>query len=97
MTYQDSANLAADPDYLARLASCVTTEAYAKPSDLFVDQVLRSAGFGAVAFGPTVAVAPGFGDKYASGGQAMITDGDILSAVQATWLRVSALYLPPTT
>lgn len=95
MTYQDSAHLAADPDFIARLASCVTTEAYAKPPDQFVDQVLRSTGFGAIAFAPTVAVAPGFGDKYAAGGQAAVTDGDLLSAVQASWTRIASLYLPP--
>jgi hypothetical protein len=95
MTYQNSAELANDPDFQARLAACVATEAYTKPPDEFVDQLLRNAAWGAIAFGPTVAVAPGFGDKYANGGQESITDGDILSAVQASWGRIAALYLPP--
>lgn len=95
MTYQDSANLAADIQYLERLSACVTTEAIPKPADQFVDQVLRNPGFASQAFAATVAVAPGFGDKFAMGGQSAVTDGDLLSAVQASWDRIAALYLPP--
>lgn len=94
MAFQDSANLAQDSNFQARLNSCVVTEAYAKPSDEFVDQILRTTGWGGIAFGPTVSVAPGFGDLYASGGQEAITDGDLLAAVQASWDKIAALYLP---
>jgi hypothetical protein len=95
MTLADTAALATDQEYLARLAACVTTEALGKPSDPFVDQLIRNGPqYGAVIFGPTVASAPGFGDAYATGGQEAVTDGMLLSAVQASWDRLSAVFVP---
>jgi hypothetical protein len=95
MTFADTAALAADPDYRTRLAACVTTEALGKPDDPLADDVLRNGpGFATAVFGPTVASAPGFGDKYAGGGSAAVTDGDLLSAVQASWVRLSGVYAP---
>jgi hypothetical protein len=90
MTYQDTAALGADPEYQQRLSACLTTESLGKTDDLS-DQILRSAAYGVATFGPVVASAPGFGDKYAGGGQAAVTDADLLSAVQASWDRVAAL------
>lgn len=96
MTFQNTADLASDPQYQQRLAACVFTEALGKPSDPFVDQLLRSGPqFASVIFGPTVASSPGFGEKYATGGEAGVTDGDLLSAVQANWARIAGLYAPP--
>jgi len=96
MAFTDIAALAADPGYQSRLAACVFNETLAKPSDYFTDTILRvGPGFAVQAFGPTVASAPGFGDKYTEGGQEAVTDGDLLSAVQANWTRIAALYLPP--
>jgi hypothetical protein len=93
MAYADTAALAADPDYQSRLAVCVISEALGKPVDSFTDQLLRTGPqFAAIVFGPTVASAPGFGDKFATGGQAAVTDGDLLSAVQSNWTRVAGLY-----
>jgi hypothetical protein len=94
MTYQDSANLTADQEYQRRLQACVTNEALLKPDDAFADKLLTTPMLAITAFAPTVAVAPGFGDKYVAGGQAAITDGDLLSAVQSLWPRMSELHLP---
>ena len=98
MTFADTAALAADTDYRSRLAACVVTESLGKPDDQLADDVLRNGpGFAVNVFGPAVASAPGFGDKYASGGQEAVTDGDLLSAVQGSWARLSDVYAPPAT
>jgi hypothetical protein len=98
MTYEDTAALAADPDYGRRLAACVVTESLGKPGDQLADDVIRNGpGFAVNVFGPTVASAPGFGDKYAAGGAAGVTDPDLLSAVQASWERLAAVYAPAAT
>jgi hypothetical protein len=95
MTYADTAALAADPDYGSRLAACVVTESLGKPDDALADAVLRNGpGYAVNVFGPTVASAPGFGDKYATGGAAAVTDADLLSAVQASWARLAGVYAP---
>ena len=93
MTYQNTADLSADTDYQERLSACLTTEALGRPGDALADQLLRSPAYGLQAFGPVVASAPGFGDKYAGGGQSAVTDGDLLSAVQASWERIAGLYV----
>lgn len=98
MTFADTAALAADPDYQSRLAACVVTESLGKPGDSLADAViLNGPQFAARVFGPTVASAPGFGDKYAAGGAAGITDGDLLSAVQASWARLSDVHAAAVT
>ena len=95
MSYESTAALAADQTYLDRLGFCVLGEAVAKPSDPFVDQIMTNGpAYAASVFGSLVATAPGFGDKYEQGGQALITDGDLLSAVQASWVRVAELHTP---
>lgn len=95
MTFADTAALAADDDYRNRLAACVFTESLGKPGDAFADQIIRQGPTWAASyFGPTVASSPGFGDKYATGGAAAITDADLLSAVQATWDRIAAVNTP---
>jgi len=38
---------------------------------------------------------PGFDTAYAGGGQGAITDGMLLSAIQANWAHVEAVYVPP--
>jgi hypothetical protein len=97
MTFQNTADLAADEQYQQRLSACLYTEALGKPGDALADQLLSSnAYYGVTIFGPVVASAPGFGDKYATGGQEAVTDGDLLSAVQASWARLAGLYAPPT-
>src|SRR5512144_30759 len=97
MSYASSAALAADPEYLARLSFCVLGEATVKPSAPFTDQlIVNGPPFAATVFGPSIATAPGFGEMYETGGQAAISDGDLLSAVQASWDRIAALYTPAT-
>jgi hypothetical protein len=92
MTYQDSAALAADDQFTARLAACLTTEAAGRPGDQLADTILTGGHTGVSWFMPLIAVAPGLGEKYAAGGQESVTDGDILSAVQANWARVAGLH-----
>lgn len=95
MTFQNTADLMADPLFTARLSACLTTEATGR-SDALADQLLRfPPTWGASVFQPVVSASPGFGEMYAAGGQAAITDGDILSAVQANWARVAALQVTP--
>lgn len=92
MGYQDTANLATDNDFRARLAACLSGEAMGKVGDGLADLILKNPSSAANMFMPLVSASPGFGDKYAAGGQDQITDGDLLSSVQANWARVAALY-----
>ena len=96
MTFQNTADLAADENYQARLAACVFTDALGRTGDALADKILSQPPFYATSvFAAPVASSPGFGEKYATGGQETVTDGDLLSAVQASWDRLSALYVTP--
>ena len=92
MSYEDVANLAKDGDFASRLAAGLTNEAVLKTGDALADVILKNPPLGASMFIPLVSSAPGFGAKYATGGQESITDGDLLSAMQAFWPRVTELY-----
>jgi hypothetical protein len=94
MSYAAQADLSTDEGFAGRLAAAVTGEA--KPLEgLLAEAVLRSPVAGAQMFTPFVASEPGFADAYLTGGQLAITDGMILSAVQANWARVEGIYFPP--
>lgn len=86
MAYSDQALLSADGDFVQRIAACAAVEIdltppAEQPVQWAYDHVWK------------IAAAPGFADKYASalaGGvprpgndQAVISDGEILAAVQA--------------
>jgi len=81
MAYSDIAALSADNDFIMRTRACAATESIADPVQWSTDHQWP------------MAATPGFGDMYASavaGGiprpgneQAVISDADILSAVQA--------------
>lgn len=81
MAYSDIALLSSDNDFVLRTTACVATEGGADPVGWVTAHRWRMAS------------TPGFGDKYASGiangiprpgnDQSVISDGDILSAVQA--------------
>lgn len=82
MAYSDVALLANDGDFINRVAACATIE------------MLPESGYEwAYAHNWPMASTPGFGDKYASAlaaniprpgnDPAVISDGDILSAVQS--------------
>ena len=86
MAYADRAALITDQDFMGRLNACVANEAAGKPADGFTDQILRAWGYGGQAFGALVISLPGF-DRP----QAEITDGDLLSGVQASWARAAEL------
>jgi hypothetical protein len=80
MAYSDIALLAADNDFIQRTRACASTEGIADPVSWSNDNQWQMAG------------TPGFGDKYsyaiATGvdrpgyDPSVISDGDILSAVQ---------------
>lgn len=97
MSYASTAALSEDSDYLDRVAFCALTEAAGRASDPFTDQLITNGPpFAAQVFGPTIATAPGFADKYDLGGQAAILDLELLAAVQGSWDRIAALYTPKT-
>lgn len=97
MTFQHAAELARDSGFSARLAAALAKEALAKASDYLVDRILMNPDVGAAWFMPFVASAPTFDEKYGAGGQLAITDGEMLSAIQASWAQVFALYEPEVT
>jgi len=84
MAYSDIAMLSADNDFIARTTACVSTQGETDPQAWTMEHQWAMAGM------------PGFGDKYASAiangierpgyDPAVISDPDILSAVQS--LRV---------
>ncbi len=81
MAYYDIALLSADNDFLDRCTACASTEGEPDPRNWTIDHQWQ------------LAATPGFGDKYsyalATGienpgrQESVISDGDILSAVQA--------------
>jgi hypothetical protein len=100
VSYADEAALAVDEAFTGRLAAALCSEAQViNGSDPGGDQlsvtILRNPSHGTAMFLPFVSTAPGFGDAYAAGGQEAVTDGMLLSAVQATWSAVSAVNTPP--
>lgn len=94
MTYADSAALSEDQQFKDRLGASLNIESLGKPDDPLANRILGTTVGGWGMFMPFVSSAPGFGDKYAAGGQESITDGDLLSAVQASWARVAAIHTP---
>lgn len=80
MAYSDIAMLSADNDFIQRTRACAATESIDDPVQWTNDHQWDMAAI------------PGFGDKYASGiangierpgnDPSVITDGDILAAVQ---------------
>jgi hypothetical protein len=85
MAYSDQALLSQDLDFIQRLAACAAVE---------VDLDGNSAMMWATGQAWMIAAAPGFGDAYASAlaagvprpgwDQSVISDSQILSAVQAS-------------
>lgn len=95
MTYQAQHDLAQDPDFNGRVQAAVVSESRGKISDPLAAMVMNSPGLGVMAFMPFIATAPGLADKYSTGTQTAVTDGDILSAVQAVWLDVATVRRVP--
>lgn len=91
MSYESQQQLSVDSAFLGRNWSALCTEARAKPAgDGQAAAVLADPWAGVTRFMPYIATAPGFGDLYEQpGGQANITDADLLSAVQAAWPLVA--------
>jgi hypothetical protein len=92
MTYQSQAALSADREFADRLGAALTTEARALTDDPVGRVVMSYPAQGVQWFLPFVSSAPGFADRYTGGGQSAITDGDLLSSVQASWADVAAVH-----
>jgi hypothetical protein len=86
MAYADRANLITDPTFMGRLNAAIANEAMPKEGDNFADQILRAWGWGGQVFSPLVISLPGFDVP-----EAQVTDGMLLSGVQATWDRAQDL------
>jgi hypothetical protein len=81
MSYYDVATMSADPDLTSRVAACAAQEGRPDPREWAADNML------------TLAASPGWGEAWASAlaagndspgrDAAVISDGMILSAVQA--------------
>lgn len=91
MSYESQAALGSDHEFNARLSSALTTEGRSKVTDPLGKLIMNSPMQGVAVFMPFVSSAPGFADKFEAGGQASITDGDMLSAVQASWADVATV------
>ena len=93
MPYEDRATLVTDPVFIGRLNACVTNEAMpnAQAGDQLGERLMTSWGWGGTIFMPWVSSAPGFDVE-----QSTITDGMLLSAVQASWSQVESLNFTPT-
>jgi hypothetical protein len=89
MTYIDNAHLSQDAEFVYRLGSALGIEALARSDELADTILIQPSTTSAFLFMPAVSSSPGFGDLFSSGGQGAITDGDILSAVQANWVRIA--------
>lgn len=96
MSYENMSDLANDQEFAARLASAVCEQAKTRETEYVAQAGLRSPTSGAQMFMPFVSTEPGFADAYADGGQEAITDGQILSAVQANWNAVAVVWAPAT-
>jgi hypothetical protein len=91
MSYEDRARLVSDPVFVGRLNACVANEAVAM-TGAFPDRILSAWGWGGQIFSPLVVSLPGFDVP-----QADITDGMLLSGVQASWDRAESIAFPPET
>lgn len=87
MSYQGQAELAADADFGRRVSACVAEQAKTKSDPLATWSLQQPFGFASTRFLPFIVTEPGFGPP----GEA-ITDGQLLSAVQAVWDDVNAAW-----
>ena len=89
MSYADQAAIYADYAFRDRLQAAVTKESRSKPGEMS-DAILQFPPKGAELFLPWVTTEPGFDVAD----QATITDGQILSAIQAVWVDVESANYP---
>lgn len=103
MSYQVISELTSDSAFTARVRACVVEQSNTFKDDQRADikalalDVLRGEAAGPMlSFNQMTAAAPGLADKATTPSgdvdQALIDDGDILSAIQATYLTVAALH-----
>jgi len=85
MSYTDQATLSRDAVFRGRLEACVTTESRSRTDTQIGQATLKNPSVGVTAFMPWVTSQPGFDVP-----ESTITDGMILSAVQAVWADVDA-------
>ena len=89
MSYADQAALYNDHAFRGRLEAAVTKESRTKTGDLAA-AILAFPPKGTELFLPWVTTEPGFDVAD----QETITDGMLLSAIQAVWAPVEAAYTP---
>jgi hypothetical protein len=103
MGYADMGALAADPAFVGRVTACaveqakvIADDAGADPADKdFALRVVGSPAVGGERLVPLLAVEPSFADLFGESGEAAISDGMVLAAIQANWhLAATALVLP---
>ena len=92
MSYADQSALSQDTDFQNRLIACLANESRGKVTDPVAQVIMSFPTQGGSWFMPFIASAPTFADKFANGGQSTITDGDLLSAVQAVWADVATVH-----
>lgn len=95
MTYLNQTLLSRDNDFQDRCGACVVEQAKIKNDEL-ASFALQNPPAATQRFMPFIASEPGFADAYETGGQAGITDGQILSAVQGNWDAVAATFAATT-
>lgn len=93
MSYENSARLGFDPSFRDRTITCCKEQALVFKDDgrpdiaALADSIIRNPS-NAQGVVELVCVAPGFGDQT---DPSAITDGEILSAVQAQWPTYAAV------
>jgi hypothetical protein len=103
MSYSAISELTSDPAFTARIRACAVEQSLTFQNDERLDvkamaqDLLRGEGAGPIlSFNQMVSAAPGLADKATTPSgdvdQSLVEDGDILSAVQATYLTIAALH-----
>jgi hypothetical protein len=103
LAYLTQALLATDTDFIRRVTACCNEQAETFRNDArppfvsLANSVLRGEAEGTNAFVRFTASAPGIAEKAATSDpnivdSSQVTDGDLLSTVQANWQVVADLY-----
>jgi len=98
MSFQNQANLVTDQEFQSRCSACVFTQAQTFKDDgrqdiaALAKRHLQVPTEIPVIWAAFMAASPGFADQT---DPAAITDGDILSSVQANWPTVASVHYNP--
>jgi hypothetical protein len=101
MSYAATAELIADETFIARVEVCGMEQAKVTVTDSTADGRDVSLAIEIIAnidnagrLVPIVATEPSFSELFETGGQAAISDGMILSAVQQNWHTAALPFVP---